>query len=210
MVVQLGARPSGGLVDQQERLVVGVEGAWIAGVDITAARTGYTGEDGFELFVPAEVAAPVWQALLAAGAAPIGLGALLRLFAFEPLSEIGLGPLHLHAIARRLGVRVTERQRHPGIAFRADASQFLQRNFAKLGPNFAVDLCGFRVVLLSDLVSIREYFKQPGWCCCGCWFCLLASVGSRKLRCVRATVRRICFVLVRQFVRHWIRRRARL
>ncbi|MBL8974307.1 MAG: glycine cleavage system aminomethyltransferase GcvT, partial [Myxococcales bacterium] len=53
----------------------GFASAWIAGVDITAARTGYTGEDGFELFVPADVAVPVWQALLAGGAAPIGLGA---------------------------------------------------------------------------------------------------------------------------------------
>ena len=47
----------------------------VAGVRVWAARTGYTGEDGFELFVPADVAVPVWQALLAAGAAPIGLGA---------------------------------------------------------------------------------------------------------------------------------------
>ncbi|HEY0135397.1 MAG TPA: glycine cleavage system aminomethyltransferase GcvT [Nannocystis sp.] len=47
----------------------------IAGVDIVAARTGYTGEDGFELFVPAAGGPAVWQALLDAGAAPIGLGA---------------------------------------------------------------------------------------------------------------------------------------
>ena len=53
----------------------GFASCWISGIDVTAARTGYTGEDGFELFVPADVAAPVWQALLAGGAAPIGLGA---------------------------------------------------------------------------------------------------------------------------------------
>ncbi len=53
----------------------GFADATIAGVAITAARTGYTGEDGFELFVPADGAGPVWQALLAGGAAPIGLGA---------------------------------------------------------------------------------------------------------------------------------------
>ncbi|MBX7083006.1 MAG: glycine cleavage system aminomethyltransferase GcvT [Nannocystaceae bacterium] len=47
----------------------------IAGVDITAARTGYTGEDGFELFVPATQAVPVWRALIDRGVAPIGLGA---------------------------------------------------------------------------------------------------------------------------------------
>ena len=39
------------------------------------ARTGYTGEDGFEIMVPAGRAGEVWDALLAAGVAPIGLGA---------------------------------------------------------------------------------------------------------------------------------------
>ena len=43
------------------------------------SRTGYTGEDGFEIYVPPNVAERVWQALLQAGAAagviPCGLGA---------------------------------------------------------------------------------------------------------------------------------------
>jgi aminomethyltransferase len=39
------------------------------------ARTGYTGEDGFEILLPAEKAQTLWQALLAAGAMPCGLGA---------------------------------------------------------------------------------------------------------------------------------------
>ena len=43
------------------------------------ARTGYTGEDGFEVFIPNEKALPTWQATLAAGSdygiQPIGLGA---------------------------------------------------------------------------------------------------------------------------------------
>ncbi len=47
----------------------------IAGTDVLAARTGYTGEDGFELFIPAADAVAVWTALTAAGARPIGLGA---------------------------------------------------------------------------------------------------------------------------------------
>src|SRR5690606_35430590 len=47
----------------------------IAGVPIVAARTGYTGEDGFELFVAATEARAVWDALLAAGVKPCGLGA---------------------------------------------------------------------------------------------------------------------------------------
>jgi aminomethyltransferase len=39
------------------------------------ARTGYTGEDGFEIMLPAEDAAAAWQALEAQGIAPAGLGA---------------------------------------------------------------------------------------------------------------------------------------
>jgi aminomethyltransferase len=39
------------------------------------ARTGYTGEDGFELMLPAARAADTWEALRAAGVAPAGLGA---------------------------------------------------------------------------------------------------------------------------------------
>ena len=66
-------------------------GATVAGVRALAARTGYTGEDGFELFVPAEQAAGLWRALLAAGEphglVPAGLSARdsLRLEAGMPL-----------------------------------------------------------------------------------------------------------------------------
>ena len=43
--------------------------------EIFVARTGYTGEDGFELMLPSVRAESVWEALLGAGAAPCGLGA---------------------------------------------------------------------------------------------------------------------------------------
>lgn len=65
--------------------------ATIAGVPGLAARTGYTGEDGFELFVPAADAVTVWRAALAAGSGrglvPAGLAArdTLRLEAGMPL-----------------------------------------------------------------------------------------------------------------------------
>jgi aminomethyltransferase len=39
------------------------------------ARTGYTGEDGFEILLPAQAAPALWRALLAAGVPPCGLGA---------------------------------------------------------------------------------------------------------------------------------------
>ncbi len=44
-------------------------GHWFVG------RTGYTGEDGFEVMLPAAQASTFWQALLAAGVVPCGLGA---------------------------------------------------------------------------------------------------------------------------------------
>jgi aminomethyltransferase len=63
----------------------------VAGVPALVARTGYTGEDGFEVFVETARAGEVWDAAMAAGAgeglAPIGLGArdTLRLEAGMPL-----------------------------------------------------------------------------------------------------------------------------
>lgn len=51
----------------------------VAGVPAIVARTGYTGEDGFELFVAAEQAVKMWNACMEAGQSdgllPIGLGA---------------------------------------------------------------------------------------------------------------------------------------
>ena len=53
--------------------------ATLAGVDLWLARTGYTGEDGFELFCASEDAVTLWRALFDAGEAhglePVGLGA---------------------------------------------------------------------------------------------------------------------------------------
>jgi aminomethyltransferase len=43
--------------------------------DLFVARTGYTGEDGFEIVLPAASAGTLWQAVLDAGAAACGLGA---------------------------------------------------------------------------------------------------------------------------------------
>ncbi|GAA2518885.1 glycine cleavage system aminomethyltransferase GcvT [Rarobacter incanus] len=68
-----------------------ITGAVVAGIEVRVARTGYTGEDGFELFVLGSRAQELWQALLAAGApfgmVPAGLSARdsLRLEAGMPL-----------------------------------------------------------------------------------------------------------------------------
>ena len=61
---------------------------------VTAAGTGYTGEDGVECAVPVAVAAAFWDAVNAAGVLPAGLGArdTLRLEAGLPLHGHELGP----------------------------------------------------------------------------------------------------------------------
>ena len=72
--------------------------AVVAGRDALLARTGYTGEDGFELFTSPGDAEPLWLALTAAGEAdglvPAGLAArdTLRLEAGMPLYGNELGP----------------------------------------------------------------------------------------------------------------------
>ncbi len=79
--VSLGELPSFGFVEKCE----------IAGVSASVARTGYTGEDGFEIFCAAQDAPALWDRLLEAaagvGGKPVGLGArdTLRLEARLPL-----------------------------------------------------------------------------------------------------------------------------
>jgi len=45
----------------------------LAGVELLACGTGYTGEDGLELLIPPDGATTVWDAVVAGGAAPAGL-----------------------------------------------------------------------------------------------------------------------------------------
>ena len=64
------------------------------GATCVVAGTGYTGEDGVEVAVPADAAPAFWQAVLDAGVVPAGLGArdTLRLEAGLPLHGHELGP----------------------------------------------------------------------------------------------------------------------
>jgi aminomethyltransferase len=70
----------------------------IQGIPVLLARTGYTGEDGFELFYPASAAAVIWTHLLEIGASlgvkPCGLGArdTLRMEVCYPLNGADLAP----------------------------------------------------------------------------------------------------------------------
>ena len=78
------------------------------GTTLIAAHTGYTGEDGFEFFIPKDKTTDVWQALLELGAPygliPCGLGArdTLRLEARYPLHGHELGD-EISAIESGLG-----------------------------------------------------------------------------------------------------------
>jgi len=89
------------------RYYAGLE-AHVAGVPAWVARTGYTGEDGFELFVANQDAVPTWRAVLGSAPAgallPVGLGArdTLRLEAGMPLYGNELD-LDTHPDEARLG-----------------------------------------------------------------------------------------------------------
>ncbi len=70
----------------------------ILGIPVLVARTGYTGEDGFELFYPAAAGGSIWNRLLELGALlgakPCGLGArdTLRMEVCYPLNGADLSP----------------------------------------------------------------------------------------------------------------------
>ncbi|MGB2874240.1 MAG: glycine cleavage system aminomethyltransferase GcvT [Gaiellaceae bacterium] len=66
----------------------------IDGIPCTVNRTGYTGELGVELLVPAEAAGDLWDRVLERGAVPCGLGArdTLRLEVCYPLHGNDIGP----------------------------------------------------------------------------------------------------------------------
>jgi aminomethyltransferase len=92
--------------------------AQLADVDVLLARTGYTGEDGFEIFVPEEHAATIWQLLVSQPEVkPSGLAArdTLRL-------EAGM-PLYGH----ELNLDVTPFEANLGKVIRFDKGRFVGR-----------------------------------------------------------------------------------
>ncbi len=111
------------------------------------ARTGYTGEDGFEIMVDAEVGKELWQKLLTAGVVPCGLGArdTLRLEAamalygqdiddnITPL-EAGLGwVVHLDTKGDFIGREVLEQQKASGVSKRLVGIEMQGRHIARHG-----------------------------------------------------------------------------
>jgi aminomethyltransferase len=117
----------------------------VAGIACTVARTGYTGELGVELIARAADAERLWDALLAAGAVPCGLGArdTLRLEVCYPLHGNDIGP-DTNAIEAGLGwvcareraftgSDVLQRTREHGPAHRLVAFRMLERAIPRAG-----------------------------------------------------------------------------
>ena len=109
------------------------------------ARTGYTGEDGFEVMIPIAAAAEVWQKLMAMGVVPCGLGArdTLRLEAAMALYgqdvddrttplEAGLGWLvHWDKPEDFIGRSVLEQQKAKGVERKLVGLTLEGRNIAR-------------------------------------------------------------------------------
>ncbi len=119
----------------------------IDGAPVFVGRTGYTGEDGFELLLGREAGLALWQRLLAEGVTPCGLGArdTLRLeaamhlygnemdAATTPL-EAGLGWLvHLEMPADFIGRAALERQTAEGVSRRLVGLKLKGRAIARHG-----------------------------------------------------------------------------
>jgi aminomethyltransferase len=121
-----------------------------AGVRGTVSRTGYTGEDGFEIFVPPQSADKVWLALLQsgepAGLIPCGLGArdTLRLEAAMRLHgndidetttalEADLGWIVGWKKADFIGADVLRRQKADGVTRKLVGFEMLDRGIARQG-----------------------------------------------------------------------------
>jgi aminomethyltransferase len=122
----------------------------VANVRATISRTGYTGEDGFEIFVPPQSAERVWDAVLTAGEGvgliPCGLGArdTLRLEAGMRLHgndidetrtplEAGLGWIVAWRRDDFLGADVLRRQKAEGVAQKLVGFEMVERGIARQG-----------------------------------------------------------------------------
>ncbi|NEO98804.1 MAG: glycine cleavage system aminomethyltransferase GcvT [Symploca sp. SIO2E9] len=121
--------------------------ATLLGKPAFMARTGYTGEDGFEVMVDPEIGVQLWRELLNAGVTPCGLGArdTLRLEAAMALYgqdiseqttplEAGLGWLvHLESKGDFIGRQVLEQQKASGVKRRLVGIKMLGRHIARHG-----------------------------------------------------------------------------
>jgi aminomethyltransferase len=128
----------------------------VANVRATVSRTGYTGEDGFEVFVPPAFAERVWDALLGAGKAqgilPAGLGARdtlrleagMRLYGNDmdettTVVEADLGWIVGWKKDAFLGSDVLKQQKAEGAARKLVGFEMLDRAIGRHGYDVYVD-----------------------------------------------------------------------
>ncbi|MGB2717160.1 MAG: glycine cleavage system aminomethyltransferase GcvT [Vicinamibacterales bacterium] len=128
----------------------------IAGVAGTVSRTGYTGEDGFEVFVPPAAAERVWDAILqagkGAGVVPAGLGArdtlrleaAMRLYGNDidettTVLEADLGWIVGWKKESFVGADALRRQKAEGIRRKLVGFEVLDRAIARHGYDVYVD-----------------------------------------------------------------------
>ena len=117
----------------------------VGGAYALISRTGYTGEDGFELFVHPDDAARIWRVLVEAGAVPAGLGArdTLRLEAgmclygneLDPETtplEAGIGfAVHLDKEQEFVGQEALRREKEEGLRKRLVGFKVAGRGIAR-------------------------------------------------------------------------------
>jgi aminomethyltransferase len=152
----------------------------VAGHDSLIARTGYTGEDGFELYVAPDRAADIWRALIdggrPAGLLPVGLGArdTLRLEAGMMLYgndidrtttpyEAGLGWIVKLEKGDFIGRDVLERQQSEGITRRLVGFEMIDRGIARHGfPVRADDDEGPQIGHVTSGTQLPTFGKAMG------------------------------------------------
>jgi aminomethyltransferase len=152
----------------------------VAGHDSLIARTGYTGEDGFELYVAPDRAADIWRALIdggrPVGMLPVGLGArdTLRLEAGMMLYgndidrtttpyEAGLGWIVKLEKGDFIGRDVLERQQSEGITRRLVGFEMIDRGIARHGyPVRADEDGGPQIGYVTSGTQLPTFGKAMG------------------------------------------------
>lgn len=146
----------------------------IAGEDVLVSRTGYTGEDGFEMYTLSAQPEKIWEAVLERGKTydllPVGLGArdTLRLEATLMLYgndidetttvlEAGLGWLIKLQKGDFLGRDALLRQKEEGIKRKLVGFELIDKGIAR--PHYSVFVAGNRI---SEVTSgtFSPYFKK--------------------------------------------------
>lgn len=128
----------------------------VNGGEVLISRTGYTGEDGFELYVPAEAAAALWRRLLQVGAPeglqPVGLGARDSLRLEMGYLLYGNDADHRHTPLEAglawtvkldkgdfIGRDALVKQKEAGVERRLTGFRLLERGFPRRGYALRVD-----------------------------------------------------------------------